>query len=377
MIAFNRRRWLGMAKKEFIQIWRDRPTFAMIFVLPILQIMLYGFAINMDPKHLPTILVASNHSPYVSSIVRAIENTGYFRIVDESATPFDADAALQSGRVQFAITIPDDFSRRLVRGERPAILVEVDATDPSSTSNALASLNGIVQRSLSHDLVGPLVALAPQPEPFEFRIQRRYNPEGITQYNIVPGLMGVIVSMTMVLMTSLALTRERERGTLENLLATPANPLEVISGKMVPYVFIGLLQVSLILLTARFVFGIPLFGSLVELYLCVLLYIGANLFIGLAFSTIAKTQLQAMQLSFFYFLASILLSGFMFPFRGMTEWAQWIGNVLPLTHFLNIVRGIMLKGVEVESLWVDLASIGAFAFGSALFALFKYKRTLD
>jgi ABC-2 type transport system permease protein len=370
-------RWIGIVVKEFIQLRRDRLTFGMIIGIPVMQLILFGFAINADPKHLPTAVLSADNSAFSRSLVAALQNSGYFRIVSQARSERELDDLLTAGEVQFAVTIPQDFSRRLVRGERPAVLVEADATDPTATVNAVTALSLLGAGALAQDLKGPLRHLAQGEAPFEVRIHRRYNPENITQYNIVPGLLGVILTMTMVLMTGLAMTRERERGTFENLLSTPALPIEVMTGKIVPYILIGLIQVSLVLLAARFIFGVPMQGSLLLLYAVVLLFIAANLTLGITFSSIARNQLQAMQMTFFFFLPSILLSGFMFPFRGMPEWAQAIGNVLPLTHFLICVRGILLKGNGFVEIAGQLWPIVAFMLGVILLGLRVYRRTLD
>jgi ABC-2 type transport system permease protein len=297
--------------------------------------------------------------------------------VAEARDEAESDRLLARGDVQFVLTIPQGFTRAVMRGERPAVLLEADATDPVATGNALAAVREIAERSLAYDLTGPLAALARPPGPFEVRVHARYNPEAITQYNIVPGLMGVILTMTMVLMTGLAITRETERGTMENLLATPATALEVMSGKIVPYILIGLVQVTLILLVARWLFGVPMQGSLAVLYVTVLLFIAANLALGLTFSALARNQLQAMQMTFFFFLPSMLLSGFMFPFRGMPPWAQAIGEVLPLTHFLRIVRGVLLKGNAFAEILPETWPIALFMLVVALVGLRFFKATLD
>jgi ABC-2 type transport system permease protein len=371
-------RWWGIIVKEFIQLKRDRLTFGMIIGIPVLQLLLFGFAINADPKHLPAAVLAADNSPFARSFVRAMENSGYFRMVAQVDTADEADDLLAHGKVQFVLTIPEDFSRKLARGERPQLLLEADATDPGATSNAIAAMQQLAGTALARDLAGtltdPATATAP---PVDLRVHRRYNPEGVTAYNIVPGLLGTILTMTMVLMTGLAMTRERERGTFENLLSTPALPIEVMTGKIVPYVLIGLIQVTLIFLAARFVFGVPMRGNLVLLYGVVLLFIAANLTLGITFSSLARNQLQAMQMTFFFFLPSILLSGFMFPFRGMPEWAQWLASALPLTHFLVLVRGIMLKGTGVGELWPQVWPILAFMLAVILLGLRFYRRTLD
>ena len=370
-------RWLGIIVKEFIQLKRDRLTFGMIVGIPILQLILFGYVINSDPKSLPTAVIAADHGAYERTLLWALRNSGYFRIEREVRNEAEAESLLARGEVQFVITVPENFSRRLARGERPVLLVEADATDPSATGNAVAALAGIARTALARDLQGVLGRLNPPPDAVELRVHRRYNPEGVTQYNIVPGLLGVILTMTMIMMTGLAMTRERERGTFENLLATPALPIEVMTGKIVPFILIGLIQVSIVLGAAQLLFGVPMLGSAPLLYLCVLLFIAANLTLGITFSSIARNQLQAMQMTFFFFLPSMLLSGFMFPFRGMPDWAQWIGSLLPLTHFLHLVRGIMLKGNEFAALWPNIWPILAFMLAAIGLGLLVYRRTLD
>jgi ABC-2 type transport system permease protein len=377
LAAFSWTRWSGILVKEFIQLRRDRLTFGMIIGIPVIQLLLFGFAINTDPKHLPTAVLSADASPYARSVVAALQNSGYFRVERQLQSEAELEALVARGEVQFAITIPQGFGRRLVRGESPALLVEADATDPSATSNAIAALARLGASALARDLRGPLAELAPGAPPIELRVHRRYNPEGVTAYNIVPGLLGVILTMTMVLMTGLAMTRERERGTFENLLATPALPIEVMTGKIVPYILIGLIQVTLVLGAAFWVFRVPLQGSLLLLYAVVLLFIAANLALGMTFSSLARNQLQAMQMTFFFFLPSMLLSGFMFPFRGMPDWAQAIGSVLPLTHFLVLVRGIILKGNALAELWPAIWPIAAFMLAVMTIGLAFYRRTLD
>jgi len=374
---FSFTRWIAIVQKEFIQLKRDRLTFGMIVGIPVLQLLLFGFAINSDPKHLPTAIIDHDRSEFSRSIATAMGNSSYFDFQRELADEHAAERALAEGRVQFVVNIPSDFSRRLMRGEKPAVLVEADATDPAATGSAIASLNRLTQTALQNDLGGSLQPLAAVPAPFEFRVHARYNPEAVTQYNIVPGLMGVILTMTMVLMTGLAITRETERGTMENLLATPATALEVMTGKIVPYIFIGLTQVALVLLLSHYVFSVPMLGSLLLLLGVVLLFIAANLMIGLTFSAVAKNQLQAMQMTFFFFLPSILLSGFMFPFRGMPGWAQWIGELLPLTHFLRMARGILLKGNGWTDILPEVWPLLVFMAVVLAVGLKRFRRTLD
>jgi ABC-2 type transport system permease protein len=342
-----------------------------------MQLVLFGYAINMDPKGLPAAVVVAEASAFSRSLVRALENTGYFRVVAQPATLDEADRLIARGDVQFALEIPEDFARKLQRGERPVVLVEADATDPAATSNALAALQQISLSALDHDLVGVLAPLKAGQPAFELRVHRRYNPEGVTQYNIVPGLMGVVLTMTMVMMTSLAMTRERERGTMESLLATPVLPLEVMLGKIAPYILIGYVQVVVILLAAAYLFRVPVVGSLVLLSLVLVLFMATNLAIGFTFSTFAKSQMQAMQMTFFFFLPSMLLSGFMFPFRGMPDWAQALGEALPLTHFLRIVRGILLKGSTAAEIAPSVWPLALVLVVVSAAALLRYRRTLD
>jgi ABC-2 type transport system permease protein len=376
-LSFNFARFVAIIRKEFIQMRRDRLTFAMMFGIPILQLILFGFAINSDPKNLPVAVLASDNSPFARRFIHALENSGYFQIADHVETEEDARQLLARGEVQFVLNLPSDFSRKLVRGERPAMLVQADATDPSAVSSAVQVMNEISRTAFDRDLAGPLQKLGAQRGPVEMRIHLEYNPDRITQYNIVPGLMGVVLTMTMVMITALAVTREHERGTMESLLATPALPLEVMTGKIVPYILVGYVQVTLILLAARILFHVPMVGSLPLLYLCALSFIAATLAVGITISTLARNQLQAMQMSFFFFLPSLLLSGFMFPFRGMPEWAQVIGQALPLTHFLRVLRGILLKGNGFADVWPDVWPILIFGLMVMGFGALRYRRTLD
>ena len=369
-------RFIAVFIKEFVQMRRDRITFAMMVGVPLMQLVLFGYAINSDPKSLPTAIVMADSSPFARSIVTALQNSAYFRVIGPPISEAKADELLRLGNVQFVVTIPVDFSRDLVRGDRPTLLVEADATDPAATSNAVSALIDLNDTALDHDLKGPLASLKKERPPFELQIHRRYNEEGITQYNIVPGLMGVVLTMTMVMMTGLAMTREQERGTMENLLAMPIRPLEVMLGKITPYIFVGYLQVSIITLAAHYLFDVPIIGSLPLLFGSAIFFIAANLSVGFTFSTLAKSQMQAMQLSFFFFLPSLLLSGFMFPFRGMPQWAQWIGEILPLTHFLRIIRGVMLKGNVHYEVWPNLWPIAAFMLAAMILAMLRYRRTV-
>lgn len=374
---FSLARLWAMVYKEFVQMRRDRLTFGMMIGIPLMQLILFGLAINSDPKHLATAVLLADHGPQGRTLLNAIQNSGYFEFVRQVNTEAEANDALAHGEVQFVVNIPENFTRDLLRGTRPAILIEADATDPAATSNAVGSLRGLLNTALQNDLKGPLAYLAGVDGPVDLRIHARYNPEAITQYNIVPGLMGVVLTMTMVMITGLAITRERERGTMENLLSMPTRPLEVMIGKIIPYILVGYIQVGLILLASHFLFQVPMVGSLGLLLAVALVFIAANLAVGITFSTVAKNQLQAMQMSFFFFLPSMLLSGFMFPFRGMPVWAQWIGEVLPITHFLRIVRGILLKGNDMHDVMLELWQIALFLVVALTIGVKRYRRTLD
>jgi ABC-2 type transport system permease protein len=376
-LAFSPGRFWAIAVKEFVQMRRDRLTFGIMIGIPIIQLVLFGFAINSDPKDLPAAVLLADHGPHGRTVLHAIQNSGYFNLVRQVQSEAEAHDVLARGEVQFVVQIPENFTRDVIRGDRPAILVEADATDPAATSNAIGSLQTALRTALQHDLTGPLAFLSPDNAPIELRIHPRYNPEAVTQYNIVPGLMGVVLTMTMVMITGLAITRERERGTMETMLSMPTRPLEVMIGKIVPYILVGYVQVGLILTAARFLFHVPMVGNLVLLLVVALMFIAANLAVGLTFSTIATNQLQAMQMSFFFFLPSLLLSGFMFPFRGMPQWAQALGEIFPLTHFLRIVRGILLKGNGFEDVMLQLWQIALFAAVALTIGVTRYRQTLD
>jgi ABC-2 type transport system permease protein len=375
MISLSRT-WAVMAK-EFVQLTRDRLTYAMILMLPIVQLLLFGYAINDDPRSLPTAVLVQDQGGFSRSILTALDNSGYFEVTHVARSTAELDRALARGEAQFAVIIPADFTRRVVRGDRAQILVEADASDPSATSGAVAALAALPEQALARELTGPLAERAGGAPPFEVVVHRRYNPEAITAYNIVPGLLGVILSMTLVMMTSLGMARERERGTMESLLATPVRPIEVMVGKLTPYVLVGLVQAAVILIMARVLFAVPMSGGWLALGAGLLLFIVGSLALGFLISTVAKTQLQAMQMSFFYMLPSILLSGFMFPFRGMPDWAQAIGTAIPVTHFLRVVRGSLLKGVGLENAGGSLLALGLFVAVVGTLAMLRYRTTLD
>ncbi len=374
---FSLERFWAMVVKEFIQMRRDRLTFGMMIGIPLVQLILFGYAINSDPKQLPSTVLLADNGPQGRTLLYAIQNSGYFHFVRQVKTETEGRDALARGEVQFVINIPQNFSRDLLRGNRPAILVEADATDPGTTNNAISSLTALLTTALQNDLKGPLDFLSGTGGPIDLRVHALYNPEAITQYNIVPGLLGVVLTMTMIMITSLAITRERESGTMENLLSMPTRPVEVLVGKIIPYILVGYIQVGLILLAGHFLFGVPMVGSLTLLLIVTFLFIVANLGMGVTFSTIAENQRQAIQMAFFFFLPNILLSGFAFSFPGMPNWAQMIGEILPLTHFLRIVRGILLKGNGLADVVVNLWQIALFAVVALAVGAKRYRQTLD
>lgn len=377
MRRFSLFRLWGLIIKEFTQFKRDHSTFTMVISLPVIQLILFGLAINTNPKYLPSALINSDTGPFSRTLVHQLENTEYFKFDHFPATEREAADLMAKHQVLFTLTIPPDFSHQLVRGKRPKALLEVDGTDPVSVAYAVSASTNLMQTVFKYDLIGPLRYLNPTPMPAELRVHTKYNPSVITQYNIVPALLGLVLTMTFVMVASMALTRERERGTMESLLATPILPVEVIIGKAIPFIIVGYAQVLIVIFIAIVFFGVPMLGSALLLFTLTLPFILANLFVGIMISTLAQTQLEASQISIFFFLPSTLLSGFAFPFKGMPMWAQWLGNVLPLTHFINIVRGIMLKGVGMAALWVDLWPILLFMFVMLFVALKRYRETLD
>jgi len=375
LTGFSFKRFAAIVIKEFIQMRRDRMTFAMMVGIPVIQLIIFGYAINTNPKFLPTAIVCADHSPFSRSIVSAMKTSEYFDIITEVDSEQKAADLLKRAEVQFVVTFPEDFSRELVKGQRPELLLQADAADPAAVSYAVASLGELVNSALQKDFRG---VLRKQTDSLvDIRIHRCFNPEIRTQVNVVPGLLGIILTMTMVFITSLAVTREKERGTMETLLSTPVLPLEVMTGKIVPYIVVGYVQITLVLALAGSLFDISISGSIPLLYLIAFFFITANLAVGVTISTLAKNQLQAVQMSVFFFLPSILLSGFMFPFRGMPEWAQWVGNILPLTHFLIIVRGIVLRGAEFADFAGQFMAMVAFLITVIIIGLLRYRKTLD
>ncbi|MEO1138958.1 MAG: ABC transporter permease [Pseudomonadota bacterium] len=375
--GFSLQRLGAILLKETLQMIRDRITFAMMIGIPIMQLILFGFAINNDPKHLSAALVVTRQDHFTRAMVTALENTGYYRfehVVDSAA---QAEQLIAKGSVSFVVTVPSDFERRVRRGDHPRILIEADASDPAVSSGAVSTLSTVALTALQRELGESPVAVARNRQSLEVVVHRRFNPEGITQYNIVPGLLGVILQMTTVMLTSFAITREIERGTMENLLALPATSLEIMLGKVFPAMAVGAVQVVIILTSAKLLFDVPFVGHLGLLLAGILLFVLALIFLGYTISTLARTQMQAMQLTFFFFLPSLLLSGFMFPFRGMPVWAQWLGELFPLTHFNRLVRSVMLKGGDFDAVSSSFVALLAFALAFALLALVRFRRTLD
>ncbi|MET4327804.1 ABC-2 type transport system permease protein [Bradyrhizobium sp. i1.15.2] len=367
------RRSYAMLIKEFIQLKRDRVSFAMIVMLPVMQLLLFGYAINTTPHNLPSAVLLQEDSDLARSILKALENTAYFRFLYEVHDVEDFDNLLKSGKVLFGVEIPRGFERAVRRGDKPALLVAADATDPVAASAAIGSLGMVVQTALKHDLY-----IGDPPEmPFEIRAHARYNPAAASSLNIVPGLVGTILTMTMLIFTALSVTREVERGTMEALLSMPIRPVEVMFGKIIPYVLVGFVQAFLIIGIGVGLFGVPVLGNLFLLALLSTLFITTNLAIGYTISTLVQNQLQAMQMSMMFFLPSILLSGFMFPFAGMPAWAQYVGECLPLTHYLRIVRAIMLKGASMQNLRFDGLALAVLMLLAMTIAVTRFRRTLD
>lgn len=369
-------RILAMVFKEMRQVARDPGTIAMMFMLPVIQLMIFGYAINNDPRHLPLVVEANDQSALSRSVVSALRNTSYFEVVEVAGSPGTADRMLTAGQAQFALTIPPDFTREVVRGKRPQLLISADATDPSATGPALSAIGEAVNAGLGHELIGPLAPRGTIQPPVDLVVQRNYNPEGITSHNTVPGVLAIILSMTMVMVTSIAVTREVEQGTMENLLATPLRPVEVMVGKIVPYLMIGVVQMVVSLLVASLVFHVPFVGTAALMVSATLLFIAVSLALGFTISTIASNQLQAMYMSIFYMLPSILLSGFAFPYRGMPKWAQVLAEVLPVTHYLRLLRGIMLKGWDLAMAAGQLGALAIMLLVLGFLAVRRYQDTI-
>ncbi|MGH6761812.1 MAG: ABC transporter permease [Phyllobacterium sp.] len=375
--VFSFTRLAALLTKEFIQMRRDRITFAMMLGVPLMQLVLFGYAINNDPKSLPAALVSVGQDQYSRAMVAALETTGYYRFNHLVTTAEEAEALIARGDVSFVVTIPSDFGTRVARGDKPQILIEADATDPAASSGAISTLGVVASQALLREQGLEAVSAQQAANALDVVVHRRYNPEGVSQYNIVPGLLGVILQMTMVMMTSMALTRETERGTMENLLAMPASPAEIMLGKVLPFLVVGAVQVVVVLVAAKLLFSVPFVGSLTLLLLAILAFVLSLVLLGYTISTAARTQMQAMQLTFFFFLPSLMLSGFMFPYRGMPDWAQALGEIFPLTHFLRITRAVMLKGAEFPAIATEVYALIGFIVAFAVLALLRFRRTLD
>ena len=376
-MALSSSRFLAILMKEFIQMRRDRMTFAMMIVIPIVQLMLFGFAINSDPRHLPTLVEVHDTGPFTRGFLAAMQTSTYFDIRGTVANSAEVDRALQTGEATFVVTIPENFERDIVRGEKPALLVAADASDPATSGSASAALSVLAANTIDNLAIGPLSYLAGTQDAFSVIAHQRYNPAARTSYNIVPGLLAIIISMTMVMITAIAIVRESERGTMETLLSTPARAPEVMLGKIIPYVLIGYVQTCVFFILAFWVFSVPFAGPLAPFLLGLNIFIIVNLALGFLFSTVAKNQMQAMQMSFFYLLPSILLSGFMFPFAAMPGWAQLLGTLLPSTHFMRVIRKIMLKGADLSDIVPDLRALLIILVAVSVLAMLRYKRTLD
>lgn len=375
--AFSLRRTWAIMIKEFRQLRRDRSTFAMMILVPIMQLLLFGYAINSDPKHMPTAVLAQDHGIFARSFIAGLKNSDYFSIDREATSEMEARLLLQQGKVQFVVSIPENFERNIIRGEKPSLLIEADATDPTASAGALGAVGGILDMIVKQEFIGPLSFLKGKANPIQVQVHRLYNPEGFSRYNIVPGLMGIVLTMTGVIMTALALTRERERGTMENLLSMPVRPIEVMTGKITPYVLIGYVQSFLIIMASRYLFDVPIIGNIGLLSVALIVFIICNLALGFTMSAASQNQMQAMQMSFMVMLPSILLSGFMFPFWGMPKWAQIIGSFLPATYFIRIVRSVLLKGGDFIEIWPHFWPLLIFMLFITALAMKLYRRTLD
>lgn len=375
--AFSTDRFIAVLIKEFIQMRRDRVTFAMMIGLPIVQLMLFGFAINADPHHLPTLIEMNDAGPITRAIISGMKNSDYFDFIGPVYGVAAGEEALRRGDANFVLVIPRNFERDVVRGFKPNLLLAADASDPSAVGGAASALSGIVQTAVRETMRGPLASIAGAAPPFSIDVHREYNPEGKTSTNIVPGLLAIILSMTMVLITAVAIVKETERGTMEMLMSTPVRPFEVMLGKILPYIIVGYVQTIVFVVAARIVFSVPFNGQVLAFFIGFNLYIVVNLALGFLISTMARNQMQAMQLSFFTILPSILLSGFMFPFAGMPQWAQAIGTAVPATHFLRLIRAVMLKGAGLADITGNLAALGIILVVISIVAMLRYRQTLD
>lgn len=376
-MSFSPARFFAVLAKEFVQMRRDRVTFALMIGVPIMQLLIFGFAINTDPRHLPTLVEMADSGPVARAVVSGMQASGYFEVIGTVTSAAEGDRALREGSASFVLVIPQGFERDLVRGLSPELLLSVDASDPSAAAAAVAAMPGITATALAETLSGATAPVAKAADPVGITVHRQYNAEGKTSTNIVPGLLAIILAMTMVMITAVAIVRETEKGTMEALIATPVRPTEVMLGKIIPYVLVGYVQTLVFLLAAKLLFDVPFIGSRFAFFLGFNLYIVVNLALGFLISTLSRSQMQAMQISFFTLLPSILLSGFMFPFAGMPGWAQAIGTAIPATHFLRLTRKVMLKGAEIRDIAPDMAAIAAIMAVIVVAAMMRYRQTLD
>lgn len=374
---FSPARFSAVLVKEFIQMRRDRITFAMMIGVPIMQLLMFGYAINTDPKFLPALVEMADDGPVARAVVSGMANSGYFDFRGVVTSQAEGDKALRNGSANFVVVIPPDFERDIVRGLHPSVLLAADASDPTAAAGAVGAINGIVSVAIAETLTGPLKSAAGVPPPFSVIVHRQFNPSGSTSTNIVPGLLAVILSMTMVLITAVAIVRESEKGTMETLIATPVRPAEAMLGKIIPYVLVGYVQTIVFLAAARILFNVPFEGSPLAFFLGFNLYLVVNLALGFLISTLTRNQMQAMQVSFFTILPTVLLSGFMFPFAGMPQWAQVLGTIIPATHFLRLVRKVMLKGAGLADITGDMLAISLIMVVIVSIALMRYRQTLD
>jgi ABC-2 type transport system permease protein len=376
-LASSISRWWAIVWKELLQLKRDRLTLAMIILIPIMQLVLFGYAINTNPKHLPTAIVSADNSILVRSFIASMKTSSYFELNEKILTKAEAKQALERGKVLFVIHFPVDFTRSVLRGENPEVLLEADATDNTAIAGPTAVIKEMLNNVFQEDFRGVLSKFNNTTTPYKINIHLLYNPEQLTQYNIIPGLIGTILTFTLVMMTAIAITRERERGTMEQLLAMPVKSYEVITGKIVPYMIIGLVQATIIVVAARYIFNVPIFGGLFILYIVILLFIIGNIAIGVTFSSLAKNQMQSMQMTQMMLLPSIFLSGYIFPFAGMPLWAQYIGQVIPLTYFIRLTRAIMLKDSSFVNLWPNIWPLLLIDIIIVVIGVTSYRKTLD
>ncbi|KTD40252.1 ABC transporter permease [Legionella parisiensis] len=354
----------GLIRKEFILVSRDRGTIAMLVILPIMLLILFGFAIEFDPKHLPTTIISYDNSPLTRSYVSSLEASGYFKVIYEGFDENKRNEDFANGKISFAFTIPPNFTRKYVRNENPQLLVEIDGSDPGSSASALSNALPILNQTLDRFNKQGLgfSSTTHSNRSVDLITHRLYNESNISSYNIVPGLIGVLLTLTLVMLTSTAITSEKETGTMEMLLSTPLKPLEIILGKVIPYIVLGYLQLTSILIFGKVLIHIPTEGSILLLYIAVAPFLIANLMVGMIFSTIARLPMQAMQLSVFFQLPSMFLSGYIFSFYGMPTWAQFLGYCLPMTYFTRIARGILLKGNTLSQIVPNILPILLIAF---------------